>query len=187
MTVLIMLQYSRRCTAFYLHNLHLRSTLLCMHQPCIEPVCDWCVPGCVLPGIILRRLGRTRQLLCDWSPCDALPLSNYLGSSSHGESLAIQQNRPRGNSQLEATPVLVMIAQQTWSTMAPQRAARHVANDASNATRTGQAVVNASGCDGCVEVTNQRKRQAGFSSSSRTRALVQGSFRRHHGPGALAC
>lgn len=96
-----------------------------------------------------------------------------------------KQNRPHGNFQPEATLVLMIIAQQTWSTMAPQRAARHVANDASNATRTGQAVVNASGCDGCVEVTNQRKRQAGF--GSRTRALVQGSFRRHHGPGALAC
>lgn len=96
-----------------------------------------------------------------------------------------KQNRPRGNSQPEATPVLVIRAQQTWSTMAPQRAARHVANDASNAMRIGQAVVNASGCDGCAEVTNQRKRQVGY--GSRTRALVQGSFRRQHGPGAFAC
>lgn len=86
-------------------------------------------------------------------------LTHFRTTGSRTQPLDAAKQTERAAWQLpEATSVFGIIAQQTWSTMAPQRAARHVANDASNATGTGQAVVNASGCGGCVEVMQQRKR-----------------------------
>ncbi|KAH7009040.1 hypothetical protein EDB80DRAFT_717790 [Ilyonectria destructans] len=96
MTVLITLQCSRRCTAFYLHllvlaicssesNPHLHYAPA-VHRACLRLVFSWLrTPGnheAIMNNT--ATLGRTRQLLCDWSPCNALPLS----SSSHPTAFA---------------------------------------------------------------------------------------------------